>query len=148
MGVAMIVKIARYRRWLRYTTVVAAVFWVIAVAGGCRFPAMSMSDMGVSGVRSSSISTAVSDHSGVAVVQSASVGDGSDLLIDRGCKHAVQSCATTDLVALAAVLALVLLTGSLTWPVVLAARGPPRPIAFAFPRSGRSILTRFCITRT
>jgi hypothetical protein len=138
----MLVKIAHRKRWLRYATVVAAVLWAIGVAGGCHHPHTSMG-----GVRSSPISAAVGGRDVVAVVHPVSVSDGAALPVDRGCKHVVQTCATTDLVALADVFALVFLLGSAAWPVVSVPRGPPGPVDLAFHRSGRNILTRFCIAR-
>lgn len=138
----MLVKIADDRQWLRYATAVAAVLWATGVAAGCHLPHTSMW-----GDRSTSISAAVDGHDVVGLVHSAPVGDEAGLPMHRGCTHVVQTCATTDLVTLVVVAALVFLAGSSAWPVASVPRGPPGPVNFAFHRSGRRILTRFCIAR-
>lgn len=142
IATAMSRKTAHANQWLRYLTVVAALFWALGVAAGCHLPHTA-----TAAPHTSSMSTAAIGHNVTALAQQAPVGAGSCSPMGQGCKHVAQACSITDLVALAVVVAVVILAGSLAWPVVSVPRGPPQPNGFVPHRPGRNILTRHCIAR-
>ncbi|ORA21011.1 hypothetical protein [Mycobacterium arosiense] len=132
---------ARTNKWLRYATAVAALFWVLGAAAGCHLPHMAMP------VSHPPTMSATATHPAViAAVQHAPVGAQPCSPMDRDCQHVAQAATTTDLVALAVAVTLMVVAASLAWPVVLT-RGPPRPAGFVRHRPGRRILTQHCIAR-
>ncbi|OBF96544.1 hypothetical protein A5773_12025 [Mycobacterium sp. 852014-52450_SCH5900713] len=131
----------RTNQWLRYTTAVLALFWAVGFAAGCHLPHVATAAPGMP-----SRAAAAAGHDVATPARLAPADGGSCSPLDRACKHVAQACSTSDLVELAVVIAVVL-AGSLAWPVVSAPRGPPQTAGFVSHRSGRNILTRFCIAR-
>lgn len=132
---------AQKTQWLRYTTAVLALFWAVGLAAGCHLPHLATSAPGLP-----SHATAATGQDLTTPVHLAPAGADSCSPLDQVCKHVAQACSATDLVALDIVVAAIALAGSLAGPVIRAPRAPPRTAGFAF-RSGRNLLTRFCIAR-
>ncbi|WP_456299257.1 putative copper homeostasis (lipo)protein LpqS [Mycobacterium paraseoulense] len=133
---------ARTTQWLRFTTAVIALFWALGVAAGCHLP------HGSATASSTSSRVAAGLGHGVATLAHLAPTRGDPCSpLHQTCKHVPQACSTYDAVELAVVASALPLAGSLASPVVPAPRGPPRTDGFVLYRSGRNILTRFCIAR-
>jgi hypothetical protein len=130
---------AHPNRWLRYPAAVAAFFWALGVAAGCHLPHAMAPGM-------SSAPTTIG-HEVAAFTRHSPLGTNPCSPMEQGCKHVAHACSTTDAVVLAVVVAVVIVAGSLTWPVASVPRGPPQSDDLVPHRSGRDILTRHCIAR-
>lgn len=130
-------------RWPRYATAVVAALWALGVAAGCHVPHVAFAPHHTS----AGITAVAGGHSLPALAHRAPFGADSCSPLDQGCKHLAQACSATDLVALAVVVTVAVLAGSLAWPAAPVPRGPPTPVGFTPSRSGRNILTRNCIAR-